>query len=156
MSLLELKKLMNKNNDMNYFLYKKIIFILYFVIFNAINTYSQIVEIRYLDYDVRTFAKISAYDFNRYKLDIIVLKDSLSYNIVNDYFSDLQYYCDTCTVRFPDVRRQIILIEKEEYYKILSYDQFSMELNGRPVFFDKQLYEIIEDVISKHKKKGDK
>ena len=62
----------------------------------------------------------------------------------------LQYECDTCNARYPDVRRQIIIIYPDESYKILSYDRFSMELNGKVVIFNKQLHDLIEDAITRH------
>ena len=128
-------------------------FILFFLISNNINVYTQIVEVRYMDYNMETPTKLAAYDITCYEFDKIVLKDTFSYNFVSKCFSNLQYYCDTCITVFPDVRRQIILINEKEYYKILSYDQSSMELNGQPVIFDKQLYNIIEDIIIKHEEK---
>ena len=105
-----------------------------------------------MDYNILTSIKIRGYSFCMQETTPIIFTDTASFNEIDNYFSKLQYSCDTCAIRFPDVRRQIIILYPDESYKVLSYDKFSMELNGESVIFDKKLYNIIESAIFRNEK----
>jgi hypothetical protein len=105
--------------------------------------------VRYIDYDIPPTTKVTGYTFSCRDTHQIFFIDTTSFNKINGYFSMLLYDCDTCNVRYPDVRRQIIITYPNDSYKVLSYDKFSMELNGKAVIFNRQLYDFIEGVITR-------
>jgi hypothetical protein len=127
---------------------------LFFAFFiSTLFLHSQVVILKYMDYSILTSIKVRGYNFYQQEIKTIVFTDSISFNEIDNHFVKLQY-CDTCSIHFPDVRRQIIIQYSDESYKTLSYDMFYMELNGKTVVFDKQLYDMIENTILQYEKKN--
>lgn len=138
----------------NYFF--KTTIILFNVFFSIYSLHSQIVMVRYMDYNILTSIKVRGYSFCMQETNSVVFTDTVSFNEIDNYFTKFQYVCDTCSTRFPDVRRQIIILYPDESYKVLSYDKFSMELNGKSVIFNKKLHDIIEDAIFRNEQSNKK
>jgi hypothetical protein len=54
--------------------------------------------------------------------------------------------------KWPDVRRQIIVVYSDETYNTVSYDTHRMEMNGRLVRFNQELFDLMERCISKEER----
>jgi hypothetical protein len=119
----------------------------------------KIVLIRYIEYRETHIilypVKITGYEFGTKNfpfLDELTIEDSLSYHWIAKKVMELEYCTDTVSCYFPDVRQQIIIVNGDRY-DILSSDGYTaMEMNGKSVLFDKELQQVINNIIEKYGK----
>jgi len=134
----------------------KMLFILIFLI-NI--TSAQRVQIRYDEWGLSRFVALNGLNFPQYfpKNNVINIDDSL---FVNEIFKIINNFekCDSCGI-LNSTTVQIIYIDENIGYEIINmmyYSQLTpkyrdfgnMELNGKPVFFNKNLQFVIENIIS--------
>lgn len=124
---------------------KKII-VLLLLSYSVINSYTQtrIIYVRFTDELVSAVIHIYGYDFRGEHY--FYIEDSLAYETIKQKVDSLVECPNSC--KLPDVRRQII-IHHGDSYDMVSFNRLQMEKNGKPVYFDKELYEIMNVFIRK-------
>jgi hypothetical protein len=108
--------------------------------------------IRYVDVTIETPVRVPGYIFSEWDFNEIEIADTLSYNFIKESIDKITFCHDSFTCPFPDVRQQIVVIDGEKYDILSSDGSFSMEKNGRSVYFDEKLQQKINDIIRFHEK----
>ena len=125
---------------------KKLILLLLLLSSAVANTRAQtrIIYVRFTDELVMIIVDIYGYDFRgEHSFSI---EDSLAYETIKQKVDSLVECTDSC--KLPYVRRQII-VRNGESYDMVSFNRCQMEKNGKPVYFDKELYDIMDVFIRK-------
>ena len=115
------------------------------------------VIIRYVDTEIQTPIRITGYLFSSgWEFEEFVVKDSIFHKFIQQRIDSIKYCRDnSIQCRFPDVRQQIIVTNGEEYDILSSDGSFAMEINGKPIIFDKPLQRAIHRAIEAYEdKKG--
>lgn len=125
---------------------KKLILLLLLLSSAVANTRAQtrIIYVRFTDELVTAVVRICGYDFRGDHS--FSIEDSLAYETIKQKVDSLVECTDSC--KLPDVRRQII-VRNGESYDMVSFNSGLMEKNGKPVYFDKELYDIMDVFIRK-------
>ena len=125
---------------------KKLILLLLLLSSAVANTRAQIriIYVRFTDEFVTATADIYGYGFSgEHSFSI---EDSLAYETIKQKVDSLVECTDSC--KLPDVKRQII-VRNGESYDMVSFNICQMGKNGKPVYFDKELYDIMNLFIRK-------
>ncbi len=113
-------------------------------------SYSQlIINVRFMKEPTATIAAIPGYNFRGdYRFYIT---DSIACAYIKNRVDSLIVCTDSC--QLPDVRQQIVVRDiQANRYDMLSYNSWRMERNGKPVYFDQELYDYINTYIKAPKK----
>ena len=113
-------------------------------------SYSQlIINVRFMEEPTATIAAIPGYNFRGDYWFYIT--DSVACVYIKNRVDSLSVCTDSC--QLPDVRQQIVIRDiQANRYDILSYNSWRMERNGKPVYFDQELYDYINRYIKAQKK----
>ncbi|MFA7081323.1 MAG: hypothetical protein WC135_01810 [Bacteroidales bacterium] len=108
----------------------------------------QVLTIRYADLNKENHLKITNEDFiNDLKTKDIIIKDSLLSKEIEDKITKLKYLYEMNTLKDLNLRQHVYLLYKNSTLVLASDGKSSMELNGKPVCFDKILQELIDKRI---------
>ena len=113
-------------------------------------SYSQlIINVRFMKEPTATIAAIPGYNFRGDYWFYIT--DSVACVYIKNRVDSLIVCTDSC--QLPDVRQQIVVRDiQADRYDMLSYNSWRMERNGKPVYFDQELYDYINTYIKAQKK----
>lgn len=130
---------------------KRLLLLLLLPSYTCLYAQKPIIYVRFTDELVMYIASIYGYDFTGdYNF---VIENPFMYETIKSRVDSLIECPDSC--KLPDVRRQIILRHQgERSYDVVSFNKYMMEKNGKPVYFDAELYNIIDVFVRDFMKKN--